>query len=157
MMILAVLLSAVTAGCSGDSDDGSLPDNVVSKTAGVHKIEISMEGDYAAFSPKAVFNAFKRNGVYANTIDEGGKSHTPLYDADYKGGKLIAWTEGGCIEFACSILFINAGGKAGKVTVRCTGYVDGTKTLSDSRTIEFSGGDTSKAAHFNSIDGFTDF
>lgn len=155
-MMALIVATMMATGCSKDNDDVSGGGNEAPSSFGVHKIEVSLEGNYTSYTPSMVFNAFKKGGAYANIYDENGKVYNPIYDAEYTGKKIIAKTEKECIEFACSIFLINVSGEPGKVTVKCTGYVDDKKTLSDTRTIEFKKGDTSKATHFNSVNGFTD-
>lgn len=143
----------LVCACSKDNDG---TDNTPSIEVGVHKIELSLDGDWKNFNCEFGFVGVRKGSTIANiTGNDGGKDNGGVYNVTYKGSKVEAWTNDGCIDFTCSIFIYNLNGKEGKVTVNATGYVDGKKAASGSTVIEVNKDNLTKSCVFNSVNGLT--
>lgn len=147
--LLLTLLLLVCA-CSKDND----PDPSSIMETGVHKIELSLDGDWKNFNCEFGFVGVGKGSTVSNvTCNDGGKANGGVYNVAYKGDKVEAWTSNGCIDFSCSIIIYNINGNEGKMTVNATGYVDGKKAASASSVIEVKKNELTKSAVFNTVEG----
>lgn len=154
-MALALLAAPLAfMGCSSDDDEGDGGATVPAE--GVHKIEVSLEGNYSQFTPVLIFGGVKHGGSMSLVYDQSGKSYENMYSANYQGGTVTAQSEKSCFEFYVSIMLSNITGQPGSVTVNCRGFVDGKVSKSGSQTVSFKDGEMAKAAYFNSLSGFRD-
>lgn len=152
MALTFILMPFVISGCGSDDneDDGGTVTN------GVHRIEVSFDGNYSQFTPVLLFSGIKQGGAMSLVYDQAGNAYENIYNVDYQGGTVTAYSESSCFEFYVSIMLSNVSGKAGSVNISCKGYVDGKVKNYGTKSVTFSENEMAKAAYFNSVDGFRD-
>lgn len=142
----------------------SLPDfpnrdsDEILTTKGCHRIVVSLEGNYMAFSPTVMFQGWDRNGFACYVYGHGGIVADSHYIFDYENKpfcQVEALTSFDCERFIATIAFLNAEGICSQVGVTCQGYVNNELIQEDHRLFEMSKQFICNFEYFDSKKGFT--
>lgn len=143
-------LSACLAIVVGFSACGSSPatdiveeetDNNINNA--VDRIEVVLSGDYGKFMPTVQFEALESSGKGLELVGDNGKTATGFLYKHYEDepfSSASATVKGNYRYFNASVLFINAYGNIGKVTITGNIYKGGKlyKTYTQDLTINSS-------------------
>ena len=140
--------------CGGGSNGTDIPDEPVE--TGVHRIEVSVEGDLGIFSPHVIFEGATIQAMPVTLYDEKGEEQgifiTKNYD-DKPFSEVAAYTASNAISFQSVLTMHNKNGNEGAVTVKFKGYVNGKLKTVAERKISFAKTDLLVQVAFDSIHG----
>lgn len=149
---MAVLAMSVClfCGCSSSSDDDNVPENYVRTTEGVHRIEVSFDGDTEGFKPRLTFIAVYGDGSHGKVkIYENGNM---VGESGYQSEDLRNYaveTEKMCDQMNLTLAVSRNAKETGKsMTVTLKSFIDGKQVKS--KTATFSANEYAKSIVFDS-------
>ena len=152
LMMLALMMAAVFTftACGGD-DDEDLPDGYVKTTEGVHRIEVSFDGNTTGWSANLSFIAIYGDGTHGKVklyengsqiSDNGAFSSEELRDYDIQ-------TDAVCDQMTLTITMSHSAGKTVEpVTVTLKSYINGVQKKI--KTATFNANEVYKTVVFDS-------
>ena len=151
--IMAILTPTLLfLSCGGGSNSTDIPDKPVE--TGVHRIEISVEGDLGKFSPHVIFEGATIKGMPVTLFDGKGEEQGILFTKNYDDkpfSEVTAYTASNAISFQSVLTMHNRDRNEGVVTVKFKGFVDGKLKAVAERKISFTKTDILVQVAFDSI------
>ena len=150
-MMLALMMAAVFTftACGGDDDD-DLPDGYVKTTEGVHRIEVSFDGNTTGWNCDATF--IGTYGTSAVKLYENGERVGDEYG--YSDNKLRGYTietDAKCDLMSVTVILSHSSfASVEPITVTLKGYVNGKQT--NMKVVEVPANETNKGIVFSAED-----
>ena len=150
LAVLAMSVCLYTACSSSSSDDDNVPENYVKTTEGVHRIEVSFNGDTDGWETSLTFIAVYGDGSHGKVkIYENGNL---VGESSYQTKELRFYsveTEKKCDQMSLTIAATRDSKEADKsMTVTLRSFIDG--KLVKSKTATFSANEYAKSIVFDS-------
>lgn len=149
LAIMAMMCMCVFTACGGDDKDDDLPDGYQKTTEGVHRIEVSVDGDLTGWNGKFAFVAVCGDGTrgYVKLYENGRQISG---DGTFLGEELrdyIIETDSKCDQMTMTAtLSHGSSASVSPVTVTLKSYINGQPKKA--KTVEFA--DSYKTIVFNS-------
>lgn len=149
-MAVLAMSACLFCGCSSSGDDDIVPENYVKTTEGVHRIEVSFDGDTEGFNTRLTFVAVYGNGSHGKVkIYENGKQ---VGESSYQVEELRSYaveTEKMCDQMSLTLGVSRNAKAAGKsMTVTLKSFINGKQVKS--KTAIFSANEFAKSIVFDS-------
>ena len=149
LAIMAMMAMCMFTACGGDDRDEDLPDGYQKTTEGVHRIELSVDGDLTGWNGKFAFVAVCGDGTrgYVKLYENGRQISG---DGTFLGEELrdyIIETDSKCDQMTMTAtLSHGSSASVSPVTVTLKSYINGQPKKA--KTVEFA--DSYKTIVFNS-------
>ena len=149
LAIMAMMCMCVFIACGGDDKDDDLPDGYQKTTEGVHRIEVSVDGDLTGWEGRFAFVAVCGDGTrgYVKLYENGRQISD---DGTFLGEELrdyIIETDSKCDQMTLTVtLSHGASASVSPVTVTLKSFINGQPKKA--KTVEFT--DSYKSSVCNS-------
>lgn len=137
-------------GCSSSSDDDNIPEGYVKTTEGVHRIEVSFDGDTDGFKTSLLFIAVYGDGSHGKVKMYEGGTEVGMGSYQVEGLRTYSVeTEKKCDQMNVAISTSRDSKEAGKsMIVTLKSYINGKQVKS--KTVTFSAKEYYKSIIFDS-------
>lgn len=150
MMVMMTVVCVIFSACGGDKDD-DLPEGYVKTTEGIHRIEVTFDGNTAGWEGQIMFLATNGTSHNVAIYKDGSLVGTDGGFSTEELRNITAESEKACDMMQVSVTLMNMSHKAtSPVTVTLKGYVNGIQK--NMKVVEIPATETYKTIIFNAED-----